>query len=744
MKISVNSAWLEQLEETVTQQEGKHAGPGAAIRIAAKTAVVESLSPELPVNTANTEINVRVMSSEKWLSNYQRDFQLTSSSDALIGGANAFLLQHNDSETTAKVASENNLLPLPGMECREQQVTLADFLTHEQAQGLYRFCEASTGIGKGLALVASAIQSKQLNPDKQVIVAAPTIAILNQLYADYCLFEREYGLTYQAVKSQSSAEFLSKRLSLYWCEEYADHPQRQPFYEAINDSDTLSVSAFDAFDSVPLSELTVFHDTIKDDPGYYEYEQAKELIKGADIVFCTHSLVALSGVQGKRSTKSFSLEWDAFEVLRNEAYQTTHVAYPYYYFDNRKRIDSSPESASGFFAPAPLLFIDEAHLFPDMVSLMVSSSIPLAGLERAMKNYRKGSAQKVRSILERLMSAVPADIDNTIALRNTSSYPQLRTLERELNDALQQFVKSYSRSALEKTLNGRDLLRYAQTLKQLSNESHSVTLKASPVKKYLRIESGSGAKDAIIDFIVYASAGMSFTSATLHIPFGGSSLNGYSFSAANLNTPFDKVVTHPPLHSKWLAENVRLTLPESHESFDPSSESYISNCENEIKRITNDTDGGTMVLCTSYEQIEKLELRLASPRVIAQRKGQSVRMLANTYLERYKAGGAPIWLATGAAWTGIDITDKEVRAENDAAIQNLIIMKLPFEQPAGHNKVNYNELIARCLFRLKQGIGRLVRRPGRKGMTLTILDGRLCQPRNSLFVIRRYLVSTYN
>lgn len=742
MKITVNKDWLEQLKTIIKEQEGKDLGLGTVIRLAAKAGIGQSLPPTLPDNTPDTDINVRVMSSETWLSNYQREFQLASTADAIIGAANALLLQHEKAQATPKADSTNNLLPLPGMERREQQITLANFLTHEKSNGVYRFCEASTGIGKGLALVAAAIRSKQLNPAKQVIVAAPTIAIVNQLYADYCRFKDEYALEHKAVKSQSSAEFISKRLALFWCDEFPEHPQHDRFFEKITTSKTLSVSAFEEFDDIPLSELTVLHDTVKSDPGHQEFEQHQEGIQGADIVFCTHSLIALSALQGKRKTKSLSLEWDDYEVIRNEEYQSTHIAYPYYYFDNRKRIDSSPELASGFFSPAPLLFIDEAHLLPDMVSLIASSSVSLAGLERAMKNYRKASAQHVRSILDLFMSAVPANADDQIALRNNSAFPQLILLERELNEAVQQFVKSYSRSALEKTLNGRDVLRYAQTLNQLSNESHSVTLKASPVKKYLRIESGSGTTDSIVDFIVYASAGMSFTSATLHIPFGGESLNGYSYSAAKLNTPFNKVVTHPPIHSKWLADNVQLVLPESHESFDPSSDSYMSNCENEIKRITKGTDGGTMVLCTSYEQIEQLEERLASPRVIAQRKGQSVRMLAKTYMQRYKAGDAPIWLATGAAWTGIDITDKDVSAENDAAIKNLIIMKLPFEQPAGNN-VNYNELVARCLIRLKQGIGRLVRRPGRRDMTLAILDGRLCQPKNTLTIIKQYLTSTY-
>ncbi|MBT42588.1 MAG: hypothetical protein CMF12_08695 [Idiomarina sp.] len=742
MKISVNVGWLGHLEKTINEYEGRNLSAASVIRFAAKAGVGQSLTPKLPTNTPDTEINVRVMSSETWLSNYQREFKLASSADALIGAANALLLQHDKTQASPDVTRTDSFLPLPGMERREQQITLADFLIHDKAQGLYRICEASTGIGKGLALVASAIQSKQLNPDKQVIVAAPTIAILNQLYADYCLLESEHGLAFKAVKSQSSAEFLSKRLALFWCDEYPEHPQRDAFLAAVNDSETLSIDAFDAFDKVPISDLTVFHDTKKTDPGYQEFQSAKSLLQGADIIFCTHSLIALSAVWGRSSTKEHALPWSDYEQLRNHTYQTTHKAQPYYYFDNRKRIDSDPESAAGFFSSAPLYFIDEAHLFSDMIGLMTSNSVSLMELEKTLLNYRKASAKKALSILSLLMNATPSS-ENEIALRNTTSNSMLRSLERSLNDALQDFVKSSSKSKLERTLNGRKLLRYARLLNNFASDRYSVKLKASPVKRYLRIESGAETKKAIADFIAYSSSGMSLCSATLHVPFGDEGLNGYGYTAVQLSLPFDRVVTHRPLISNWLSENVTLNLLAGNADFTPGSDDFILKSGREIERLADKATGGILVLCTSYEQIEALESQLNSERVLAQRKGQSVSALSNTYLSRYKKGQRPVWLATGAAWTGLDITDKSVPPEEDYAIQHLVILKLPFDQKDSHLKADYFHLISRCLSRLKQGIGRLVRRPGRLGMTITVLDGRLTSGKNGLSLMNRYLTNTY-
>lgn len=742
MKLPINNLWYQRLKSVVDSYVDDHiTTAGGVIRRAAQVAIERGFTPLPVTESSDDEVNTRLMASDAWFSKYKQQHPGVPDGELLLQLCNALIAETQD--TPGTTTNNSSLLPLPGTEKRDQQITLAEFLTHHTSRKSFRLCEASTGIGKGMALIAAAIQTKRNNPHKQVIVAAPTLATLDQLYADYHRFNDEYDLGFNVAKSQSSAEFISKRLAEFWCDEYPDHPQRDAFSQKLASTTTFSLAAFDAFDEVPLHELTVFHDATTNDPGYDEYQEAKSDIKAADILFCTHSMIALSALQGKRNTSGSMLSWEEYEILRDKNYQTMHVSYPYYYFDNRKRIDTEPQQASGFFSHAPIYLIDEAHLFADMVSLMISDSVSLNNLERAMRNYRKQSASRVLEVLQQLLQSIPSSIENDVPLRNTATSKAIQSLESALNDALQAFVKSYSPSQLERSLNGRAVMRYAHSLKRFANDRYSVRLKVSPVKKYIRIESGMGAQEAVSDFIAYSSGGMSFTSATLHVPMTNSALQGYSHIAEQLSVPFDQAITHPPLISSWLATNVSLTLADDSDTFSPSNNEFISNCGNEIEKLMGSVTGGIMVLCTSYEQIEMLEQQLDSPRIIAQKKGQSVRMLANKHMEQYHSGNRPVWLATGAAWTGIDLTDSQADAVHDQAIQHLVVLKLPFEHKTDSRKSDYYQVVARCLFRLKQGIGRLVRRPGRQDMGITVLDGRLNESKGGFPTLKRYLTTTY-
>jgi ATP-dependent DNA helicase DinG len=110
----------------------------------------------------------------------------------------------------------------------------------------------------------------------------------------------------------------------------------------------------------------------------------------------------------------------------------------------------------------------------------------------------------------------------------------------------------------------------------------------------------------------------------------------------------------------------------------------------------------------------------------------------------YRAGIRPIWIATGAAWTGLDVTDATAPASEDNAIQSLFILKLPFDQrDVSQGGLHFHNVMAKCLFKLKQGIGRLVRRPGRNNMQVVIFDGRLYSSKHKYYAIRNYLDQNY-
>jgi len=740
VSVKYNTQWLSELAEFLygTHSEQSKRKPGSLIREAAKRAADEQMQP-IPVDAPQgEETKVRILASEQWFKAYQADHSNIAEDKLILGAANAYLISGDNLNEHS-----NSILPLPGMDRRPQQIELANFLTHDGKGKPYKICEASTGIGKGMALVSAAIQTKQSKPNHQVVVAAPTLAILDQLHSDYVLFEKHLNLTYNSVKTLSSAEFLSKRLALFWCEEYADHPERDPFYEKINSTSSWRLSEFDAFKDIPLHELTVFNDYSQKDPGYEEFKSNKSDTVDADILFCTHSMIALSVLHGRKSTQAHRLDWSHYETLRDKNYQESHVSLPYHYFDNRLRIDSAPKEAAGFFKESPFYFIDEAHLLTELINLVSSDSVSLAKLTSALESYRKTEAQKLKAAIADFINSVPTDFERRISLRGSSKSLTMNQHEREIHSTLQEFIKSYSGRQLEKTLHGRFILKCAYSFKAFASDTHDVSLATSPVKKYLRIESGSASESMVTDFLAYSASGMSFTSATLHVPTTKSALCGYSYIANRLSLPFNQTQTHPPIISDWLTENVDLITVPNSEEHNPKHCDFYTGCASHIEQQSRTASGGTMVLCTSYEQIDSIAAALDSERVIRQKQGQPVKLLAERYLNAYKRGERPIWLATGAAWTGLDITDSDALPVNDNAIQQLFIVKLPFEHTSDGNKMNFHDVMAKCLFRLKQGVGRLVRRPGRQNMKIVILDGRLYSPQHRYKVIQDYLTANY-
>jgi len=746
--VKFDAGWLDKIRAfCLSKNEPLPNSYGAAIRRAAKRAVEQGLSP-IPYRHGRSDVaNIRLLASESWLDDAKAKSNFDDDGELLLALANSLIAeQTSNTKTLVHEQTKERFFPIPGMEPREQQIKLANFLTHEKGGKPYRMCEASTGIGKGISLIVAALQTKQNHPTKQVVIAAPTLAILEQLYESYSLIKAIFTLDYKVVKTQSTAEFLSKRLALFWCEEYPEHPQREAFYNAVCNTKTYSINHFEKFNDVPLKELTVFNDSSTSDPGYLEFEATKSDMASADIVFCTHSMMALSAKVSLRATGDLRLPYEEYEVLRDKAYTLEQVHLPYYVFDNRRRIDSAPKKASGFFAERPFYFIDEAHLLSDMIRLLNSDSVSLVKLSKAVSAFKKKSAEDVQKAIEALIKNMPVDKDKPIPLRGSKRNWLLSRHEQTLSECVASFVKSYSTKTLEKTINGRYILRCAQLLKTFSKDNFSVQLSASKVRKYISIQSGSNSVKVIADFIAYSSSGISFTSATIHVPSSNALLNGYSYLARQLSLPFDMVETHEPMVSSWLTENVTLFTVPPAERFNPDSPDFPEVSANIINSLVKDEQivGGTMVLCTSYQQIDTIAKKLNSGKVIQQKPGQSVRSLANKYLAAYRAGKKPVWVATGSAWTGIDITDFEVAAEDDNAIQQLIIVRLPFEQVVNTESANFYDVVSRCLFRLKQGIGRLVRRPGRTNMRIAILDGRLYSPQHKYDGIKDYLKDNYH
>ena len=95
------------------------------------------------------------------------------------------------------------------------------------------------------------------------------------------------------------------------------------------------------------------------------------------------------------------------------------------------------------------------------------------------------------------------------------------------------------------------------------------------------------------------------------------------------------------------------------------------------------------------------------------------------------AGGRPVWVATGVAWTGLDLSDRARPASEDGLLTDLVITRLQIRRGEGvHEALRYERaglsmMRLETVFRFRQGLGRLVRAEGLPDRRLWVCDGRL-------------------
>lgn len=127
--------------------------------------------------------------------------------------------------------------------------------------------------------------------------------------------------------------------------------------------------------------------------------------------------------------------------------------------------------------------------------------------------------------------------------------------------------------------------------------------------------------------------------------------------------------------------------------------------------------GKTLVLANSYADIEGVRAAMGRVAgVVASQRGESID-------EGIKALGrkaAWCWLATGAAWTGMDAT---------VGLQRVVVLKLPLPDPHAMRLLAHpQDAVFDAVSRFRQGVGRLVRAAGGQGLEIIVLDGRINDP----------------
>lgn len=162
-----------------------------------------------------------------------------------------------------------------------------------------------------------------------------------------------------------------------------------------------------------------------------------------------------------------------------------------------------------------------------------------------------------------------------------------------------------------------------------------------------------------------------------------------------------------------------LIVPEMHS--DPRDGEFTAEATEIINRAIQALGGRTMVLCTSYRNLNAFADAARSTGVRVLRQGDKPR---TQLLEEFRSSLGCVLFATASFWQGVDVPGE--------ALSCLIIDKLPFAPPDEPLTQAIQERdpnafrtwsLPRALLRLKQGFGRLVRTRSDRGVVI-ILDRR--------------------
>lgn len=223
-----------------------------------------------------------------------------------------------------------------------------------------------------------------------------------------------------------------------------------------------------------------------------------------------------------------------------------------------------------------------------------------------------------------------------------------------------------------------------------------------------------------------------FTSATLTLD------QSFDFFCNELGIRSVPVVTNvieSPFHYQEQAAIGVTTWIQSFRAGDPSLKNqWISQVSATCGYLSAVTNGRTLILCTSYEQMEAIYQAIADPLeqtgiLVIRQEGASVDQIRQfTNLEQ------SVLIGVDRLWTGVDFPG--------STCSQVIIVKLPFspvddpeirhrQAVEGAGFWNWYHGIARLKFR--QGAGRLIRSDTDKGL-ITVLDSRILAGKNREFL----------
>lgn len=536
----------------------------------------------------------------------------------------------------------------------------------------------------------------------------------------------------------------------------------------------------------PVDIVRLTSVTSKEDPGAVAYSEQftreESGTLGTEILYCTH---AMMGVDIRRRMAAARNMYEGSEFHSESIQAAMRERAGAKTGDEHKRIgkemvaqikanqealaELASENDIGHLPPWQHLIVDEAHAFESHLAAGLSSYLSVKSFRSDLdalhkKGILSAAALSRANIAVKELRACGADSDDDLNLADTNDGNT-----RRARAALSELADAFCSAHIKKSIpNGPLLDRVRRTAAELKMSVQSASMagmlslvRFSPIQQYPQVFLGRKSIDRELGFLWATTTSAVCVSATLYLRrLDADSASYYRLIMA---IPKERVVEYPPIRPSWVVAPVTgLWVPESvtvegrlwlrpptradkltAAQTNSAEAQWLEEIANAIRYIHQSSAGGTLVLMTAYDAIKHLVTLLGNDiphKVVASRgsDNQIPHTLAEQrrmFIEMASDGRRPVWFALGNAWTGLDVNgdDLALPAEHDNLLTDLVIPKIPFSlnrtmthhhRAATQNKVPW-ELLDTSM-RLKQGLGRLVRREGLPhNRRIFMLDGRV-------------------
>ncbi len=245
-------------------------------------------------------------------------------------------------------------------------------------------------------------------------------------------------------------------------------------------------------------------------------------------------------------------------------------------------------------------------------------------------------------------------------------------MAQDLDASLKIFAEFQDEAASELPI--RLLREWHQALRQMLDGRQNVWLDFSPIVRTPRLTVGPSQLIRPFEELWQSCRAAGLLSGTLYLPKADGRLSS-GFLRMKLCVPRERALEINPVHPGWNFTAPTIYLPSEAAAKDLS---YPGTAEDEsgagevsrwheaiakhLSEVSSTAIGGTLVLCCSYVDIRAFSTLLKESlgeRLLSSLGGSSLRVLSEEFAQLSRKKARPVWLATGSAWTGLDLADRE-------------------------------------------------------------------------------------